>query len=366
MWLFWFLQPHKPIRVFILDKTVLTPDALEHKCFDWILNHERFVKSNDEHFNRAEDYYGFFPKTPPYFETHDLEDKSDAEVACLHYNFDMAYFTDTYGIYTNEWNLRENETERSKKIYGGFTKKELQLLKEFRASKKLVISEYNLFASPTSADVRSRTEEELKLKWSGWTARHFESLDTVNNPDLPRWVIKNYLNQNNNQWPFKKGGMVFNHLNETIVILEEDKDLKEKTPIIYTNVEWQKYYGIPAKIDYPYWLDIIQAEDSTHVKANYHLETTYTGDTLLQHFKIPKIFPAVIAQKNGGEFYYFAGDFCDNPVSFASSYFAGITGLKAFFYSSEPDDRKGFFWNYYRPLVTKIMLDYYKTLYKKS
>jgi hypothetical protein len=59
------------------------------------------------------------------------------------------------------------------------------------------------------------------------------------------------------------------------------------------------------------------------------------------------------------QFYYFSGDFCDNPISMTTSYFNGIGFFKSMFYdASGPSERSSFFWNFYRPLMNNILTDY--------
>jgi len=74
-----------------------------------------------------------------------------------------------------------------------------------------------------------------------------------------------------------------------------------------------------------------------------------------------------VQMHNDGQyvFAYFSGDFSDNPIKFTSSYFKGI-GLFSFSFYNHFDkaDRAGFFWRYYRPLLSGILQDYYKSIKK--
>jgi len=78
---------------------------------------------------------------------------------------------------------------------------------------------------------------------------------------------------------------------------------------------------------------------------------------------VPNRFPAIVAHSDKDyHFYYFAGDFCDNPVTLGSSYFKKIYYLKWFLYNNnDPQERKSFFWELYRPLVTTILNEYYES-----
>lgn len=362
LWGFWYFQKPKPINAIIIDKTVLNTDGIEHKSYFWILNHERFVKNDTTSFDRALDYYGFFPKDDEKFRIKDFEKLSDSSLMRIANSNDMIYYADTYGMYRNEWYGKFDPSERSRILYGGLSSKELFLLKQFKEQKKLVIAEYNLFALPTSESVRKEAEIETKIKWTGWTGRYFDKLDTLQNTDLPNWVVRNYKKQNNGQWPFKNGGIVFNHANETIAVLEEDENLEMPTPIIQTKQEWGAYYNLPEKSPFTYWFDIVSYENKEEIKANYYIFPTVSGDSILKKHGLPNRFPAIIEQTKPSKFYYFAGDFGDNPINYSSSYFDGISYFKTLFYKNDYEDRRGFFWKYYKPLVSKIQLDYYKTL----
>jgi hypothetical protein len=66
-------------------------------------------------------------------------------------------------------------------------------------------------------------------------------------------------------------------------------------------------------------------------------------------------------------FYYFAGDFCDNPISMTSAYFRGVEWLSPFAYMTEGlTERKGFFWRAYQPMLTRILEDCYARKQSKN
>ncbi|NNV55863.1 hypothetical protein [Limnovirga soli] len=362
MWTLWYFSPKKTISAFIMDKTVLIDEGLEHKCFDWVLNYDRFVKKDGTTYDRSKDYYGFFPKPKQEFEIKDLQSISLYSIDQLCKQYDLCFFTDTYGIYRNEWTSQVNTGSRSGLMYGGLTEKEIYFLHKMKEQNKLILAEYNFLATPTTSTIKSKAEKEFGMRWSGWTGRHFQNLDTFNNPDLPRWVVTNYKRLHNNTWPFKHGGMVFNNEDETIVILEEEKDLVIPVPEIKTRPDIIAEFDLPSKMRYPYWFDINYFSPENEALAVYDITTTKRGDSLLNAYNIPKKFPAVVRNKTNKLFYYFSGDFSDNPIAYNLSYFKGTPALKSFFYTNDIDDRRSFFWKYYRPLVTKIVNDYYLTI----
>ncbi|MBK5271067.1 MAG: hypothetical protein JJE22_08640, partial [Bacteroidia bacterium] len=200
MWLAWYFTPKKKMIAAIIDKTVMTQDGQEHVSFSWVLNHERFTKSKSNLYKTSTDYFGFFPLGGENFRLKGLERFSPDMLERLSNDADLAYFTDTYGIYRNEWYAKKNIAERSGIVYGGMSEQDIAFLQNMKAKHKLIITEFNTIGSPTSPEIRSEFENMFGLKWSGWVGRYFTSLDTSVNTELPRWLINNYKNQHAGQW----------------------------------------------------------------------------------------------------------------------------------------------------------------------
>jgi len=368
MWLLWILKKPRPLNLLILDKTVLTTAVQEHLSLSWVINNEKFVHDNKAYSNQK-DYYGFFPDDKGNFHIRDFENFSANELNNLAHHYDAAYYTDMYGIYTNEWITRYYPeklhdrrfiADRSRKIYGGMTRKELDYLRLMKQNNKLIINEFNIIASPTSKEIRTQYENEFNIHWTGWVGRYFDNLDTLVNADIPRWLIDNYTSNHNGKWPFKKSGIAFVSENDQVLILEKDTHLNIDIPFIYTNEKNAKHYHLPEKIKYPFWFDVIEVSPSFEVISSYRLDTNNAGDSLLALGKIPKVFPAAVNYKNGYNFYYFCGDFADNPISYASSRFRFIEMFSSFSYSSSPNERNSYFWKYYRPLLRQILNEEYE------
>ncbi len=365
MWLAWVLTPKRNFQVALIDKTVLTPKGQEHISLNWVLTNERFSKANGDLYKSERDYFGFFPLADEKYELKGLERFDDNQLHQLASTADMVYITDTYGIYSNEWFKIDDPKERSTIIYGGMSKQDILFIDEMRRNHKLIISEFNSIASPTSIPVRREFEDSFGIHWSGWVGRYFDSFDTTINPELPKWLIRNYERQYNAKWLFKKSGIAYVHSDDRVVILENETDLLEEIPSIYSTEEGQQYYGMPEKIKYSYWFDIIQPDTSfNHVISYFRVNVNEKGRTQLKNFGIPESFPAVTAHINSDyRMFYFSADFCDNPISLFNSHFRGINYFRWLFYNTQdPVERRSFFWTLYRPLVSRILNDYYKTM----
>jgi len=366
MWIFWILTPSKSINILIIDKTVLTKDCREHKGFNWILTQNKYVNSSGNFYNTTSDYFGFFPSENKKYKVNDFSTFSDKQIDSICNLYQMLYYTDTYGIYKNSWYLDTLQNEHSEKIYGGLDEGDYLLLKQMKAKKKLILAEFNFIAAPTREDIRTKTENLLNIKWSGWTGKYFSSLDTLDNPELPKWVIKLYKAQHEGKWDFTHSGIVFVNNDGTIAILENKTHLQTEVPTVSTTEYGCVKFDVPEVIGYPYWFDIISSTDSKNkIVSTYKLGTNPKGDSILNHYHIPKEFPAVVERKDDYRFYYFCGDFCDAPVSNRFLRFKGIRLFELFILNkNDLNNRLNFYWRFYYPMVTKILSDYYEEVKK--
>lgn len=367
MWLMWQFTPKKKMKIFIMDKTVLSTEGLEHRCFNWVLKHKKYLTEDGDFYNIEKDYFGFFPKENKKFIIKDLKNYSKKQVESICKLYDMAYYTDTYGMYYNEWYRDTLQTEHSEKLYGGLDESDYLFLKKLSEQKKLILAEFNFLADPTPPALRSKVEDLFGIKWTGWVGRYYASLDTLKNPELPIWLISKYRKQHNNAWPFKSSGIAFIHEDERVEILENKVHLSEETPTINTFPYGVDKFTLPKKLNYLYWFDIMQASDTNnHVVSYYEIKPTKKGDSILQKNNIPLIFPALFERQNDFPFYYMCGDFCDSPMNDRFVKFKGI-GYFELFVQNENDynNREPFFWRYYINLMNKILHDYYEKLPKK-
>lgn len=363
MWIAWLLTPNTKLVLAIIDKTVLTERGQEHISLNWVLNHEKFTKTSEDPYHVSQDYFGFFPKEDEKFELKGLERFSYYKLNQLSNDADLVYFTDTYGIYNNEWYQSGDVSERSGILYGGLSGKDIQLLSLMKEKSKLIITEFNTIGSPTASQNRLSFEELFQMRWTGWTARYFDNLDLKVNKEIPAWLVRNYKRTHDGSWPFKNSGVAFVNNNDEVVILEEGTHLKESIPYIVTDKKFQEEYSLPERIKYPFWFDIIIPNNSINeTVSKFEIKPNENGIKELQKFGIPLKFPAVTRHLgNDYSFFYFSGDFADNPVKLTSSYFYGIGYFKGLFYDERNImERSSFFWKYYRPLLTTILQKYEK------
>lgn len=366
MWLAWRFTPKRNLVIAIVDKTSMTPHGQEHLSLSWILNHERFTLTRGRLYSVSRDYFGFFPQQNEKYRIKGLERFSSDQLEQLSRDCDLAYYTDTYGVYYNEWHADKNAEGRSQLIYGGMSAQDIEFLRLMKTKKKLVIAEFNDVASPTPAIVRGQFEALFGIHWTGWTGRYFDSFDTSVNKELPQWLVHNYMAQHDGHWPFHKNGVAFVSLNDEVIVLEDSTHLLDPMPHILSFVYGQNQLHLPGKIKYNDWFDVMTITDtSNHAISAYDISVNANGMKELNKYNLPNRFPAVIMHGgNSYPFYYFCGNFTDNPIGMFTSYFKGISFFKWTLYNKDnPNERKSFFWEFYKPLVTTILNNYYKKLH---
>ena len=279
----------------ILDKTVLEPSGVEHRSFNWITTNRKFVKPDGSQYEISEDYYGFFPINRPEYVVKDLTVFNNADLDSMARDMEYVYYTDAYGIYTNEWVYGRDINERSRLVYGGLSEQSYKLFEKMFRNRKLTLTEFNNLASPTPLQLRFKMQRLLELDFTGWTGRYYHSLDTLLNPDIPGWMRR--LHRYYYKKPFDYPdipGMVFVHETERIFVLQMDKDVEHELPIINTGEYLIDQYNLPEFIRYPYWFDVCFAKDTNDIFSTYKIHTTERGDSIMASHHLPNEFPAII------------------------------------------------------------------------
>lgn len=362
----WAFQAKKPMGIIVLDKTVPTMEKLNHKSFMWVLTNERFTKNKGGSYSFRKDYFGFFPTRPLREKGWKQNNLRLTDIMEVTDSVDALYYTDTYGVYMNDWYRGISKSRRSRKLYGGLNNTDYLYFVEMQLRKKLCILEYNTFDYPTADLERYKMKDKLGIEFDGWTGKYFSSLDTaakVNKDNFPIWMTAMYRRQYFKPWTFTKPGIVLLK-GQNIVVLEEGKHLQSAIPFIITEQDYCEKYGVAQKVGFEGWFDIIDPKTNT-VISKYQLQTLPEGDSLLESINLAKEFPAVITDPENHLTYYFCGDFATSKVNYWTSRLKGTPKLKGILYSEREDDLRRFFWLYYRPLIKGIFTDYYKTLNKK-
>jgi len=355
MYLCWLFSARPALEIIIVNKTRTDHANMELSSLDWVLTHERIMNQTQQFYDLESNYYGFFPRLGGDFVIRDFSDYDETQIENLVNRADILYLVDAYGVYSHDYHGDLDKPNHL--LYGGLNGSDLKVLQEFRAQNKLILSEFSLFVPPTQRTVRDSLQSILGVEWSGWAGRYFVSLDSTAHLDLPDWVISLYHEKYGPEWPFFDSGIVLVKGND-IVILEYGTHLLQESPVIETQPALMDEYGLPASVQYPFWFDIVSSpERDNQIVSLFHLYVNDHGDSLLSSHNIPQRFPAVLKEISGQyPFYYFAGDFTDNPIIPWTAYFKGIERFHKFFYNKNiVEDRRQFFWRYYRPLISTIL-----------
>jgi hypothetical protein len=354
----WAFQEKKPIDIVILDKTVPTLDRLGHRSFVYVLTNERFVRGEKGgSFSAAKDYYGFVPLRPVREKQFKKKDFRLTELIDLAENNDAIYYTDTYGVFFNDWYQGIKKARRSRKLYGGLNNNDYLLMVEMKRRDKLVLVEYNTFDYPTAGLEKFKTEELLGISSEGWMGQYYRSLDTISQQGVPGWMPALYRKQYREPWTFTNPGVVLLKEN-SIIVLEEGNQLTSAMPMIVTGETNASRLGVAPTVTFTNSFDIIDPGEN-EVISEFILNTTPAGDTLLALNDLKPVFPAVIEEPLARRTYYFSGDFANNDIPFWTARFRNIQkGAKALLYSDNPNDPRRFFWLYYKPLINSIFTEY--------
>jgi len=304
----WVFQPKKELNILILDKTVPSFLRENHRSFNWILTHEKYVKPDKKRYNYTKDYFGFFPLKPQRSKQYEIKRIRLSKVIELADSFDMAY--------------------------------------------------YDILAYPTDLLERTKTEELFDLKWTEWLGKYFSSLDSIKNPDLPKWIMDIYRDQYHKPWTFKHGGIVFVSFNNRVVVLEDKKDLDFGVPYIYTTDYGQKKFGLPYKVVFPSWFEVVDPGNNK-VVSSFKIHVNNLGDSILTSNSIPNQFPAVLESSTEYPHFYFAGNFSNNPIYLRTAYFPGYEKFCQKIGVPFLKKKSYFYWHFYQPLMTHILDQYY-------
>ncbi len=361
-WLIHVFAPSHPLEVVVLNKTAPFADRIEHRSFFWVLNHLKIVHANGESYDWETDYLGTQPGPEagdPPSATHDLA-RSDVDGAQL------LYLIDTYGVYEEDLASGDRMAaalERSRKIYGGLTLEEADVIRQAAIDGVSVIAEWNTFASPTGSRARAAMEELLGVQWTHWIGRHFRDLGDES--DVPGWIRRNYEREWDKTWEFSGRGYVLLRGDDAVEVLQPGKHTKRIGLTVERNDPIDPLLaGARDGVPYSYWFDVVDVTEETKVLARFQWHLHDQGAERLRERGLPKTFAAVTRNRSSiDEFsaaarFYFAGDFSDSTLGRIGVPFAGYPGLRGAMERTRllPSEET-FFWRFYVPMMRRMLVD---------
>lgn len=337
------------MKVWIVDKTVPNTDYREHKGLMWVLNSDKIVKpETGEAYRYNKDYYGFFPI--------DKKNYKIKELPATIENPDLIYLADTYGVYKDDYFSANAEGTRSELMYGGLTEAELNTIKSNLGGGNTVIAEFNTASSPTNIADREKMREIFRVKWRGWSGRHF--MDLTKGVEIPDWAVFDYEKQSGKKWNFQGEGFVLVSDEDKVIILRQGKEIGKDDLYLYFKDAYAKEFGINKSVPYDYWFEFTEPDASSEALASYTIDLTEKGKAVFDELGLPQTFPAIVRTRNVQyTSYYFAGDFADSRNSGSFSNFYGYSKLKSTLTFSSKGDNSKFYWRCYVPLMSKILND---------
>lgn len=346
---YWYSLPSTALNVWIVDKTVPVPDYREHKGLMWALNHYKVISDKTgKSFAYNRDYFGFFPVSKDTYDIRPIPKTKEVP--------ELIYLTDTYGVYTDDYMIRNVKGTRSQKIYGGLQTDELDAIKQNLAQHNTLIGEFNVASSPTNAENRKELETLLGVSWTGWKGRYFR--DMKREVEVPTWMVTNYEKQYGRTWDFKGPGFALVSDDDRIVVMEKGKDVGDKDLWFTMTPKASEKFDVKGNISYYYWFEFVKPTYGTEVLANYTLDTTPAGLKKLQSIGLTNRFPAIMHFDNQQyQAYYFAGDYADmQKIGNTWSYY-GLDVIRKATVADTKGDTDFFFWKSYVPMMKSILAE---------
>jgi len=459
-WYSWYLAPTLNLNIAIVDKTAPFETRREHRGLFWLLGQNKFADTRfaDElrWYDFESDYIGFYPPDKDSITIEPEEPESAPEEQALVsgsgvayasdtpqqderagdaetdtgamdgtepaseedspqtmdvygnwttqlllperiYDRDVLYVADTYGVYTGDY-LEDAgiKVERSKRIFGGFQEPEVEAIEWFAQQGRLIIGEFNCFASPTEEKLRERMEHIYGIKWKRWTGRYF--INFADSTDVPYWLLKRWEEEHGRTWDLEGPGYLLVHEDsDDYILLREGIEINRRGVEIIPRPQYADLDVMQGvkQCTFCYWFDIIEAQDDTEVLADYDCHLTITGRALLAQRGLKSAFPAVTRKRGvftpqGEEIveiqtatepqyhtaaqheamrraavrssdreylaYYLAGDMCDYDRDMGPSHTRLTMYINRSFYEQPVVGSHGFFfWHTYYPMVTNIL-----------
>lgn len=362
----WFLMPKKKLNVCVLDKTVLTieegNDIVEdsiyrkHQGLFWLLNQQKYVLENKKEYDYKEDYFGAHL---------DAEGKLSGmkDLSTLDYTPDIMYVADVYGAVDDTFGYYDKGDAKGQ----GLTVDDMSAISYAHESGATVIAEMELFNSGLSDSVYSQMTNLCGIKPTTWVGRYIFELQDFT--DVPDWAPPMYEQQEGVEWQFSGPGILLVSAEGKIIILEQKTDFESKNLLqIYINEEYEDEFKSCNKVNFYNWFEIVEANYDTDVIATFEFDVNATGMEKLKGVLTSPRFVAATRKnhENKAPVYYFAADFNDyvshlnfNKFLFADTVYRWIS-------YDRQGDISNFFWNFYNPMMTKILSDTYKIVKEKE
>ena len=362
----WHFLPSRVLNVAVLDKTVLSysqddrivKDTVyrKHQGFFWILNQQKYIKSSGEDYDFKKDYYGPMLDSEGNYD-HSVELKSVSDMP------DLVYLADAYGLGNDTYGYYNGGTPE----FSGVSEDDMSVVTFAYENGAPVIAETTLFSSPLSDSVYTQLTSMLGITPKKWIGRYIVDLQDFT--DLPDWAPPMYEQQEGVEWRFTGPGILLVSNDGKIKVLEQNTDFSSKDLLrVYINEEYGgEFWGV-RKCNFYNWFELIEPEYGTETIATYEFDLNATGMEKIKDISKTPRFCAISRRQEEGHapVYFFAGDFNDYVSSGRYGKFLFSNELFQFFSYDRQGDISNFYWNFYNPLMRKILNDTASTRYAEE
>ncbi len=353
----WHVKPKKTLNVVVLDKTVLSYSEDEdinkaniyrkHQGFFWILNQQKYVKSNGGTYNYKTDYYG------PVVDDEGAFDHS-RELSTATSKPDLVYISDAYGLGNDTF----GHFNGGKPLNGGITSDDMSYISFAYESGAPIIAEAALFSTPMEDSVKNQMSALLGVTPTKWLGRYIVDLQDFS--DVPDWAPPMYEQQEGVEWRFSGPGILLISYDGEIIVLEQNTDFDSKNLLkIYIKDKYKKEFGGCGKCNFYNWFELVEPNYGTEDIATFEFDLNATGMEKIKNISNTPRFCAITRKQEKGypPVYFFAGDFNDyvNGNRYGKFLFAN-TFFKFISYDRQ-GDISNFFWRFYDPLMRRILKD---------
>ena len=269
-----------------------------------------------------------------------------------HKEVDILYVADTYGVYRNDL-ASGSDVRRGRPgplIFGGLTAESLRVIDEVIARRRSVVFEFDSVLAPTSDKVRTRIEQLIGLRFTGWAGRFIPNLHDAE--DAPYWLADRYRQQYGRSLP-RGSALLLVHRHGSVHLFSGSRfDVAPK--VFLTGAGRNAVPGARNNVSYYSWFAIMEPLDDNAVDVWAELRFHRAVRAA-----IPQLPARIVAatKRRTSRAYFFAGDFSD--VNFELGNYGRIGLIKqraAATFARPRSDASSVYWGIFVPMVRAVVV----------